>query len=325
MDVILPVAGLGSRLRPLTWNRPKPLVSVGGKTILEHVIERVEPVDPDRLIFITGFLGGQVEAWAKGHLQRPVAFVEQPDMLGQTDAIARTREMAAGAGLVIFPDLVFEADFSGLKNSDADVVLYTKQVDDPSRFGVAVEENGRVTRLVEKPTEPISHEAVVGIYYFKSMPDLFDAIDQQLEAGITLKGEYFLADAIQIMIDRGKKVVTAPVTVWEDCGTIEALLDTNRYLLDQRSTGSVTGTEIREPVSIAPGATVEGGRIGPYVSIGANAVVRNSVIEDSIINDGASIEDSTLNRSVIGCNAQVSGAAASLTVGDLSVVKGRCR
>lgn len=325
MDVILPVAGLGSRLRPLTWNRPKPLVSVGGKTILEHVIERVEPVDPERLIFITGFLGDHVEAWAKEHLQLPSAFVEQPEMLGQTDAIARTRDLATGAGLVIFPDLVFEADFSGLKDSDADVVLYTKQVEDPSRFGVAVEENGRVTRLVEKPTEPISREAVVGIYYFRSMPDLFDAIDQQLEAGITLKGEYFLADAIQIMIDRGKKVVTAPVTVWEDCGTIDALLDTNRYLLDQRSTGSVAGAEIKAPVSIAPGATIEGGVIGPYVSIGANAVIRNSVIQDSIVNDGATVEDSALNRSVIGCNAQVSGAKASLTVGDLSVVKGNDR
>ena len=245
MDVILPVAGLGSRLRPLTWNRPKPLVSVGGKTILEHVIERVEPLDPERLIFITGFLGEQVEAWARERYDLPLEFVEQAEMLGQTDAIARTRDLARGAGLIIFPDLVFEADFSVLASSDADVVLYTKDVDDPSRFGVAVVEDGRVTHLVEKPEEPISREAVVGIYYFRSMPDLFSAIDEQFERGIKLKGEYFLADAIQILIERGQKVVTAPVTVWEDCGTIEALLSTNRYLLERNETPTTRANAVR--------------------------------------------------------------------------------
>jgi glucose-1-phosphate thymidylyltransferase len=322
MDIIMPVAGLGSRLRPLTWNRPKPLVSVGGKTLLEHVIERVEPVNPDRLIFITGYLGDQIEAWTSDRYDLPLAFVEQPQMLGQTDAIARTRGLAHGEGLVIFPDLVVEADFTALATTDADVVLYTKEVEDPSRFGVAVVEDGRVTRLVEKPDEPISREAVVGIYYFRSMPDLFSAIDQQFELGIMLKDEYFLADAIQIMIDQGKKVITAPVTVWEDCGTIEALLNTNRYLLNlHQSPVERPGVVIRHPVSIAESAVIEDAVVGPYVSVGAGAVIRSAVVSDSIIDDGSTVERAVIDHSVVGRNAHVSSSPLNVSVGDQSVVK----
>ncbi|MCC6705004.1 MAG: NTP transferase domain-containing protein [Thermomicrobiales bacterium] len=322
MDIILPVAGLGSRLRPLTWNRPKPLVTVGGKTLLAHVIDRVQPLDPERLIFITGFLGEQVEEWARRNYELPLEFVEQPEMLGQTDAIGRTRHLTNGSGLVIFPDLVFETDFSRLEATDADVVLYTREVEDPSRFGVAVVEDGRVTRLVEKPTEPVSREAVVGIYYFRSMPDLHKAIDMQLASGVMLKGEYFLADAIQIMIDQGKKVITAPVSVWEDCGTIEALLDTNKYLLEQSGAahGALSEAVIREPVSVHESATIEGAVIGPYVSIGANAIVRNAIISDAVIDDGATIENTIIEHSVIGRNAHVSGAPLTVAVGDQSNV-----
>lgn len=322
MDIILPVAGLGSRLRPLTWNRPKPLVSVGGKPILAHVIDRVLPHDPERLIFITGFLGEQIEAWAHANYDLPLAFVEQPEMRGQTDAIVRTRDIADGAGLIIFPDLVFEADFSPLATTDADVVIYTKVVDDPARFGVAVVEDGRVTRLVEKPTEPISNEAVVGIYYFRSMPELYSAIDEQFDRGIILKNEYFLADAIQILIERGKHVVTEPVTVWEDCGTIEALLSTNRYLLKRNLNGAIErpGSVIRPPVQIHESATLDGAVIGPHVTIGAGAVIRNAVIRDAIIEDGAVVEGVNLVSSVVGRSASVSAAASVIAIGDQSAV-----
>ena len=120
-----------------------------------------------------------------------------------------------------------------MPRTDADVVIFTKDVDDPSAFGIAVEEGGRVVKLVEKPQDPISHKALVGIYYVRSMPDLYSAIEEQMERGIMLKNEYFLADAVQIMVDRGAKVVTAPVTVWEDCGSVPNLLSTNRYVLDR--------------------------------------------------------------------------------------------
>ncbi|MGH2548978.1 MAG: sugar phosphate nucleotidyltransferase [Thermomicrobiales bacterium] len=320
MDVILPVAGLGSRLRPLTWSRPKPLVSVGGKPILAHVIDRVLPVEPDRLIFITGFLGNQIEEWAEREYDIPLSFVEQPEMRGQTDAIVRTRALCQGSGLILFPDMVFEADFSELETVDADVVIYTKYVEDPSRFGVTVEENGRVTRLVEKPTVPISNEAVVGIYYFRKMADLYDAIDEQMERGMTMKNEYFIADAIQIMIDRGHKVITTPVSVWEDCGNIEVLLSTNRYLLDLVEPATPREEAlIVHPSVVADDAVIEGSVIGPYASIGAGAVVRDSIVRNAIIDDGATIERAVIENSVVGQGSTVEGRASVVYIGDNAV------
>ncbi len=323
MDIILPVAGLGTRLRPLTWSRPKPLVSVGGKPILAHVIDRVMPVNPDKLVFITGFLGKQVEDWAKANYDIPLAFVEQPEMRGQTDAIVRTRDIATGAGLILFPDMVFEADFSHLESADADVVIYTQEVDDPAAFGVAVKnDEGQVTRLVEKPQEPISNEAVVGIYYFRAMPDLYAAIDEQMERGITLKNEFFIADAIQIMIDQGKKVVTAPVTAWEDCGNIEVLLGTNRYLLDRAEPAADRPEAlILQPSFVADDAVIDGSVIGPYAAIGSGAVVRNAVVSDSIVDDGAHIESAIIDHSVVGQKARIVGRPAVVHAADQALIK----
>ncbi len=232
MDVIFPVAGLGSRLRPQTWSKPKPLVSVAGKPMFEHVMERIVPYEPEKLVFITGYLGDQLESWARAtYSEYELAFVEQPEMLGQTDAIIRTRNICRDDALILFPDALFEADFSVLESTDADGVIFTKVVDDPSQLGVTIVENGYITKLIEKPSEPVSHQATVGIYYFRKIEDLYSAIDDQIARGIKTKNEFFIADAIQIMIDRGAKFVTSNIDVWEDCGNAEALLSTNRYLL----------------------------------------------------------------------------------------------
>ena len=234
MDIILPVAGLGTRLRPQTWTRPKPLVSVAGKPMLEHVLERLLPLKPGKIVFITGHLGGQIETWARENLDVPVAFVEQTEMRGQTDAIIRARELVTGDALILFPDALFEADFTPLACTDADVVMLTKEIADPSALGVAVVEDDRIVRLVEKPQEPISNLAIIGIYYFREMNDLYEAIDEQMRRGLSLKNEYYLADAIQLMIDSGATVVSLPVSEWEDCGSTENLLSTNRFLLERQ-------------------------------------------------------------------------------------------
>lgn len=146
MDVILPVAGLGTRLRPQTWSKPKPLVSLAGKTILEHVLDRVMPHQPAKLVFITGYLGEQIESWARAKYDIPLTFVEQPEMLGQTDAIIRCRDICRDDALILFPDMLFEADFSRLAELPADGVMYTKEVEDPSALGIAVVEDGQIGR-----------------------------------------------------------------------------------------------------------------------------------------------------------------------------------
>lgn len=318
MDVILPVAGLGSRLRPQTWTRPKPLVSVAGKAMLSHVIDRVLPIAPDSIIFITGFLGDQIESWARETLDVPVAFVEQPVMRGQTDAILKARDLAQRDALILVPDMLFEADFHGLAEVDADVVMFTKVVEDPSALGVAVVEGDRITKLVEKPQELISDLAVIGIYYFKDMSALYSAIDEQIERGIALKNEYFIADAIQIMIDRGAKVVSRPVTAWEDCGNVENLLSTNRYILERMTTAapSFATSVIVEPSIVAEDAVLEYSIVGPYASIGAGAVIRNSRVENSVLEAGSFVEDSRLDASLVGRRARVTGFSGSVNLGD---------
>jgi glucose-1-phosphate thymidylyltransferase len=323
VDVILPVAGLGTRLRPQTWTKPKPLVSVAGKPMLGHVLDRIMALEPDQIVFITGFLGDQIEAWARENLEVPLSFVTQPEMRGQTDAIIRAREHVQNDALILFPDMLFEADFSRLREADADVVMFTKEVEDPSALGIAVVENDRIVRLVEKPQEPISNLAVIGIYYFRHMPSLYAAIEEQMRRGIALRNEYFIADAIQIMIDGGATVVPMPVTVWEDCGNVENLLSTNRYLLKAKGSSPPAhdGSVIVAPSFVSENATIQSSVIGPFASIGRDVTVRNSLVRDSIVEDGARIDDALLNGSLIGRRATVKGLVRSLNVGDDAVVQ----
>lgn len=322
MDIILPVAGLGTRLRPQTWSKPKPLVALAGKPMLAHVLDRVLPLRPSRVIFITGFLGDQIEAWARENVPVPVEFVLQPEMRGQTDAIVRTRHLGIDDALVLFPDMIFEADFDALARTEADVVMFTKEVEDPSALGVAVVENGRIVRLIEKPKELVSRLAVIGIYYFKKMPDLYAAIDEQMERGIALKNEYFIADAIQLMIDAGKWVVPAPVSLWEDCGNVDALLSTNRILLSRGGEGwrAVGDAIVVEPSAIDSTAVIERAIVGPYASVSAGARISGSVVRDSIVDEGAIIEDAVIEQSLVGRRAHVKGSPSRLNVGDISTV-----
>ncbi len=321
MDIIMPVAGLGSRLRPHTWTRPKPLVSVAGKPMLEHVIDRVRPLEPTRLVFITGYLGDQIETWARDAYGKEfdLAFVVQPEMRGQTDAIVRTRHLNSTNALVLFPDMLFEADFSKLRETTHDAVMFTKHVEDPSALGVAVVGNdGFITQLIEKPSEPISKLAVIGIYYFRDMTQLYTAIDEQMRLGISLKNEYFIADAMQLMINAGLKISTAPVTEWEDCGSVANLLATNRWQLDRMDTPAVTrgGSVILQPSVIAESAHIEGSVVGPHASIGEGVVIRDSIVRESVVEAKATIEHAIVEKSLIGRRAKVRGSAAHLNVGD---------
>jgi glucose-1-phosphate thymidylyltransferase len=196
--------------------------------------------------------------------------------------------------------------------------MFTKEVEDPSALGIAVVEDGRIVRLVEKPQEPISRLAVIGIYYIRRMGDLFAAIEEQMRRGISLKNEYFIADAIQLMIDNGAKVVSMPVTEWEDCGSVENLLSTNRFLL-QRQGGTGTpreGSLIVAPSFVADDAVVERSVIGPFASVGPGVTVRNSLVRDSIVEEGAQISDTMLDGSIIGRRANVRGLARRVNVGD---------
>lgn len=329
MKIVIPMAGYGTRLRPHTWSKPKPLVSVAGKAVLGHVLDIFDDVpDIEEIVFIVGYLGEQAQEYMAEHYPEvPTQFVIQEDMLGQSHALWLAREHLQGPICMVFVDTLIEADLSGLTKEKADAVAWVKQVDDPRRFGVAeVDDKGAVRRLVEKPDDISNNLALVGFYYFKEAEQLIRAIEGQMDSGIQLGGEYYLADAINVMLDQGLNMRVETVEVWKDCGKPDALLETNQYLLDNRRDNSEEASQ-REgalfipPVFIHPSATVSESVIGPHSSIGPNCVIHASVIRNSIIEAGTQVQESVLTDSIIGKNAKVVGQPGHLNIGDHSEIK----
>lgn len=343
MNVIIPAAGLGTRLRPHTHHRPKPLVSVAGDTVLGHVMESLLAVDIDALVFIVGHLGDQIRDYVAQRYDVPAYYVVQRELLGQAHALALASEYLEGQVLIVFVDTILEADLSGLAATEADGVIFVRSVDDPRRFGVVtLDGEGHVSRFVEKPSEPVSDLAVVGIYYLKDGAALRAAVERLLAEGRQTKGEYYLADALQLMVEEGARLEAWPVDVWEDCGTGPALLQSNRFLL-QRMEHSVprdlaSGNVFVPPVHVAPTAAIESSVIGPYVHVGSGCAVRHSVVgphvslaegsvvehsivSDSILDARADVRQASLAASIIGADARVSGGHERLNVGDHSHVE----
>lgn len=337
LKIFIPMAGWGTRMRPHTWSKPKPLVSVAGKTSLEHLLDMFKTVpNPENVeyVFILGpFLGElQVPAFIKENYPDMKAhFVVQHEMKGQSHALWLAREHMHGPMIVCFSDTLMETDFSFLDQETADGVAWVMPVPDPRRFGVAdVGADGWVTRFIEKPQSMDNNLVVVGCYYFQKSETLLAAIEDQMQRGLTFKGEYFLTDTITLMIGSGAKVRTERISSWLDTGTIDATLETNRILLERgvgndSEIGTRPTVKIVPPVFIHPSAEVSEAVIGPHVSIGANCVVRQAVVSDSIVEADTRLERTTLTHSLIGRNCVVEGQlnpaeAARLNIGDNSSV-----
>src|SRR5688572_10094038 len=311
LKIVIPMAGWGTRMRPHTWSKPKPLVSVAGKTSLEHLLDMFKTVpDPANAeyVFIVGpYLGEmQIQPFIEEHYSHLKAhYVVQHEMKGQSHALALAREHLRGPLIICFSDTLMETDFSFLAKEEADGVAWVMPLPDPRRFGVAEEgADGWVKRFIEKPQSMENNLVVVGCYYLKSAEKLLAAIDDQMKRGVMLKNEYFLTDAISIMIQGGAKVRTEKISTWLDTGTIEATLDTNKFLLEK--IGSKVGkfkesnVKVIEPSAIHESAEISNSTIGPFASIGANCKIENSQIADSIVEADCEIKDSVLNRSLIG-------------------------
>lgn len=323
MKVIILTAGLGTRLRPHTFSKPKPLVNVAGKPMLAHILDSLPPLVIDELVFVTGYLGHQIEEFVKTQYNYPTRFLVQNELRGQAHAIHLAREVVSGPTLIVFGDGIFTADLSTLNRPTEEGVIFVQEVEDPRRFGVAVVEDGTITKLVEKPDTPVSNLAVIGVYFVPEAERLLAAIDHIMEHGLQTKGEFYLADALQVMINNGERFVPQQVEVWKDCGTPAALLDTNRYLLEHGRSyvGNMTRSIVVPPVYISESAHIENSVIGPYVSVAAGATIRDSRITNSIINAGAHIQTVTLEKSLIGADAYVDGSFQSLNVGDASDIR----
>jgi glucose-1-phosphate thymidylyltransferase len=326
LKIVIPMAGLGTRLRPHTWSKPKQLVSVAGKTVLDHVLDTFSTIPNSidiELVNIVGYLGEQIEAYIKENYPHiPSKYVVQEHPRGQSHAIQLAGEYLQGPMLIVFADTLIETDLSFLETEEAGGVAWVKPVPDPRRFGVAeVNQEGWVTRLIEKPDDTSNDLAVVGFYYFKQAEDLLDAIDEQMRRDIQTKGEYYLVDAVNIMLERGLEMRTEKVDTWLDAGTPEALLETNRYLLENGMDNSQEvaerpGVLVRPPVYIHPSAQIENSIIGPHVSLGAGAQVKDSILKDLIFEDEAKVTGLVLENSLVGRSAVLKKPPLEINVGD---------
>ena len=327
MKVIIPLAGFGTRLRPQTYTKPKPMINVAGKPVLGHLLDKIAGLDIDEYIFIVGYLGDQVEDYVNAEYHLPARFVEQKEMLGQAHAIWLAREyLDDGPAFVIFVDTLFETDLSVLKAPTVDAVIFVKEVEDPRPFGVVtLDKDQFITRFVEKPTTMENRLAVIGLYYFKNGNSLIKAIMELMDRKIMIKNEYFLADAMHLMVQAGQKFRTAPVSVWLDCGRPETILETHRYLLEHGHDNSASLTFgndviIVPPVNVHLSAKINRSVIGPHVTIGENCTISGSILRDTIIDEGATCTDTLLEQSLLGRNSRVEGRYRTVNVGDSSAI-----
>src|SRR5512134_996272 len=309
MQVIIPLAGKGTRLRPHTHLVPKPLLKVAGRPVMDWVMDRLEGLDVSELIFITGHLKEQVEAYARARYTIPSRFIEQKVQDGTAGAVNLARPFVREPVLIIFVDTVFEADLTLINRSDADGIIWAREVEDYQRFGVVVTDAaGYMTRIVEKPTTPVSKLANIGLYYIRDWKALFDGIAHTMRGPAGKGGEFYLTDAFQHMIDHGRRIYAAEVGGWYDCGKVDTLLETNRHLLDTgraRRPGALgPNVTIREPVYIEDGVTIRDSVVGPNVTIEAGSAITGSTIADSILGRDVRVTGATVRESVVG-DAQV--------------------
>ena len=307
MKVIIPLAGKGTRLLPLTRHVPKPLIRVAGRPVMDYVMDMLDGLDVEELVLITGHLKDQVEQHVRTRYRIPARFVEQRVQDGTAGAVALAEPYVDGPVLIIFVDTLFDADLTLVNRDDADGIIWAKHVEDYQRFGVVVTDaHGYMTRIVEKPSEPISKLANIGLYYIRDWRTLYEGIHHTL-ARPKNQGEWFLTDAFQYMIDRGRRIRVAEVSGWYDCGKVETVLETNLHLLrtGRDLAPTAPGVTIVPPVRIETGAVVERSTIGPNVTIEAGATVRDSVLRDAIVGTRARVTGATVEASLIGDDAVV--------------------
>jgi glucose-1-phosphate thymidylyltransferase len=324
MKAIIPVAGKGKRLRPLTYTQPKPLIPVAGKPIISFIVEQLMELGVKDFVFIIGYLGDKIREYIEQtypHLN--TAFVTQEDRMGSAHAIWLARDYYADASeiMIFFGDAIIDADLTAFRDSPTSCIG-VRTVEDPRNFGVIeFDADGDIQSLIEKPKIPKSNIAMVGCYKIKEVEQFIEACSYNLEHKIRSIGEYPLTDALSRMLEWGTELRTIPVENWFDCGRREVLLETNAIFLDREGFATedpppYDNSIIIHPVHIGPGCELTNSIIGPYVTLGANTKLEHAIVSDSIIGDYATIHDIVLRNSVVGNDASIGGLRQSLNIGD---------
>lgn len=326
VKAIIPVAGAGTKLRPLTYTQPKALIPIAGKTILSVIVDQLLEAGVTEFVFVIGYLGEKIQRYiAKTYPNLSYTIVTQEDRRGTGHAIWLTKDAVKDEEVIIvLGDTVCDYNVKDILNHSTSQIG-VKKVDDPRSFGVVeLDTNDNVLKAVEKPLIPKSNMAMVGIYCIKETKAMYDALEKHVGTKLDEEGEYHLTNALQYMIEGGIKFEAFRVNNWFDCGKKETLLSTNATLLkeiseergeDQKPYNHGTSVII-PPVSIAEGCKLQNSIIGPNVTIGEFTNVQSSIIKDSIIGSYAELEEVVLHSSIIGSDAFVRGLSQSLNIGD---------
>ncbi len=332
MNIIVPMAGIGKRLRPHTLTTPKPLVKVAGKPIVQHLVEDIanlvaEPLE--QIVFVTGRFGAEAEKHlldVAKNLGANGKIAYQDEALGTAHAIWCAKDALKGKSIVAFADTLFKADFKIDESKDG--VLWVKQIDDPTAFGVVkLDSSGIITDYVEKPKTFVSDLAMIGIYYFKKGEDLAAEIEYLIENKIVKGGEYQLPDALKRLTEKGYSFVPGKVDAWMDCGNPKVTIDTNEKVLRFKYPNSklsesaeLKNSIVIDPCFIGSNVKLENSVIGPYVSIGNESEVLNSRIERSIIQENSTLKNIVARDSMVGNEVSVEKQAESLNLGDYNTL-----
>lgn len=330
MKIIVPMAGMGKRMRPHTLTVPKPLIAVAGKPIVQWLVEDITKVCKEKveeIAYVIGDFGKEVEEQllaiaSKLGAKGSIHYQEEP--LGTAHAILCARSALNGKVIVAFADTLFRTDFS--IDEDKDGVIWVSQIEDPRMFGVVkLDAEGYITDLIEKPQQFVSDLAIIGIYYFRDGAWLEKEMQFLIDNDIREKGEFQLTNALENMKQKGARFVPGKVDEWLDCGNKDATVHTNRRVLEFHrnenmvsSKHSAENSVIIPPCFIGEDVKLRNCIIGPYVSVGSGSVVESSVISNSIIQRNTRIRNTVLDNSMIGSHADYSNAPEQLSLSDYS-------
>ncbi|MFN3820874.1 MAG: sugar phosphate nucleotidyltransferase, partial [bacterium] len=316
---IVPIAGVGSRLRPHTYHIPKALLPLAGKPMVSYIVEQLLSWEIEHIVFVIGHLGEMIQEYLrKTYPEVSMEFRVQEKPLGLGHAVLTGLDPEDGEVVILLGDTILDTDLTPYLQKGK-TALGVAQVEDPRRFGVVVVENQRVIKLVEKPAEPISQLALVGIYLIRSGKELSRAIKEVMERGITVKGEYQLTDALGLLLEWGEEMVTFPVEGWYDCGKVDTLLATQRFLFNKIDTFTLPevceDSLIVQPVHFSSGVRVIRSVVGPYVTLGERCTIENSVLQDAIIGEEVHLGGLVIRNSLIGRRVKLNKSPWELNLG----------
>ncbi len=328
MKLIIPMAGKGTRLRPHTLIKPKPLLQVAGKAMILHLLDYFKDLDISEVVFIVNPGSSEkVLDLLRPNCSFKATCIEQRITDGTAGAIRIAREFITEDVIIIYADTLFDIDLSIINkirnDSSVDGIFWAKEVEDYQRFGVLVaNSSGYITSIVEKPTTPVSKLANIGLYYIKNYQLLLEGIDYLYQHNVTLNNEYFLVHAFQYMIDHQSTFIIAPVKGWYDCGTLPALLETNKILLQKvhEVKSPFINSVLIPPVYVDSGCVIENSIIGPHVSIAKDCIIKNSILASSIINHDTKLTDIKLKDSTLGAHVVLTSTCKKLHLSDYSEV-----